>query len=330
MRQPLRPMNLGEILDRTFQIYKSRFLVFVGIAALPALVMIAIRFAIESWWKLDSPEGFRVFGLIYMEQVMRMLLLFFIQTLFDFLIRPSITQLSSGEILHSPSSLSTALRSILNRWLANAGLALFVLSCVLIFPFIVIILLEACTAMLAEAAKIDTTAFGPIWSPEMAVCILLAFVCFFLFSSWFGLSWCACRLEGLSAWRALGRGRRLSRGARRKLLAVQLAQVALWWSLTFAFLIAVQFLIRALRVERVNYTVVLRTHMILVSSGAFVISCLLGPIYPIALTLIYYDQRIRKEGYDIEQMMQAAGWTAEVAQTSQPLPESAVLPEAHA
>jgi len=31
------------------------------------------------------------------------------------------------------------------------------------------------------------------------------------------------------------------------------------------------------------------------------------PLYPIAVTLIYYDQRIRLEGYDIERMMQNAG-----------------------
>lgn len=35
-----------------------------------------------------------------------------------------------------------------------------------------------------------------------------------------------------------------------------------------------------------------------------------APIFPIALTLIYYDQRIRKEGYDIERMMEAAGLNA--------------------
>jgi hypothetical protein len=37
---------------------------------------------------------------------------------------------------------------------------------------------------------------------------------------------------------------------------------------------------------------------------------LLAPIYPIAKTLFYYDQRIRREGYDIERMMDAAGMTA--------------------
>jgi len=39
----------------------------------------------------------------------------------------------------------------------------------------------------------------------------------------------------------------------------------------------------------------------------FFSNALIGPIYAIGLTLFYYDQRIRKEGYDIEWMMQAAG-----------------------
>ena len=40
-------------------------------------------------------------------------------------------------------------------------------------------------------------------------------------------------------------------------------------------------------------------------SGAFVL-----PIYSIALTLFYYDQRIRKEGYDVEWLMEQAGMRA--------------------
>jgi len=41
--------------------------------------------------------------------------------------------------------------------------------------------------------------------------------------------------------------------------------------------------------------------------GVVFSNALIGPIYAIGLTLFYYDQRIRKEGYDIEWMMQAAG-----------------------
>jgi hypothetical protein len=40
----LRPMSLGEVLDRTFTLYREHFLLFVGIAALPNLVMLLFRF----------------------------------------------------------------------------------------------------------------------------------------------------------------------------------------------------------------------------------------------------------------------------------------------
>jgi hypothetical protein len=38
-----------------------------------------------------------------------------------------------------------------------------------------------------------------------------------------------------------------------------------------------------------------------------VVRALTKPVYGIALTLFYFDQRIRKEGFDIEWMMQKAG-----------------------
>jgi hypothetical protein len=46
------------------------------------------------------------------------------------------------------------------------------------------------------------------------------------------------------------------------------------------------------------------------------------PIYSIALTLFYYDQRIRKEGYDVEWLMEQAG----VAHGAAPL--EGISPEA--
>jgi len=39
MNEPLHPLRLGEILDRTAQIYRSRFLVFLGIATIPSGTM---------------------------------------------------------------------------------------------------------------------------------------------------------------------------------------------------------------------------------------------------------------------------------------------------
>ena len=42
---------------------------------------------------------------------------------------------------------------------------------------------------------------------------------------------------------------------------------------------------------------------------AFCTNTFVGPIYATGFTLFYYDQRVRKEGYDIEWMMRAAGMT---------------------
>lgn len=40
----LRPMSLGEVLDRTFTLYREHFLLFAGIMALPYLVVLVLEF----------------------------------------------------------------------------------------------------------------------------------------------------------------------------------------------------------------------------------------------------------------------------------------------
>ena len=39
----LRPLSTSELLDRTFHLYRNHFLVFLGIAAIPQLFVLALR-----------------------------------------------------------------------------------------------------------------------------------------------------------------------------------------------------------------------------------------------------------------------------------------------
>jgi len=39
----LRPLSIGELLDRTFSLYRRNFLLFIGIAALPQLLVLALQ-----------------------------------------------------------------------------------------------------------------------------------------------------------------------------------------------------------------------------------------------------------------------------------------------
>ena len=49
------------------------------------------------------------------------------------------------------------------------------------------------------------------------------------------------------------------------------------------------------------------------------------PLSAIVLTLLYYDQRIRREGYDVERMMESAGLTASA---TSPIEGSLITPAA--
>ncbi len=53
MNEPLRPSTLGEILDRTVQLYRSRFLLFLGISVIPTgviVVLACIVGLVVAWW----------------------------------------------------------------------------------------------------------------------------------------------------------------------------------------------------------------------------------------------------------------------------------------
>src|SRR5260370_38442849 len=39
----LRPLSIGELLDRTFSLYRRNFLLFIGISAIPQLLVLAMR-----------------------------------------------------------------------------------------------------------------------------------------------------------------------------------------------------------------------------------------------------------------------------------------------
>lgn len=62
----LRPMHLGEILDRTVQIYRRQFLLFVGTAAGPSLVLLgclAAGFVLVYFARGGNPAANILWGL---------------------------------------------------------------------------------------------------------------------------------------------------------------------------------------------------------------------------------------------------------------------------
>jgi hypothetical protein len=60
----LRPLSLGEILDRTFSLYRRNFVLFMGIAGIPALLTLIFKLSQVFYMGSSRPIGFLVSTLL--------------------------------------------------------------------------------------------------------------------------------------------------------------------------------------------------------------------------------------------------------------------------
>ena len=322
MTADLRPMNLGEILDRTLQIYRSRFLVFLSIAAIPALAMRAIHIADALWFHTQSllhPEGQP--GTLMWSFVL-WLGFYHISSFFGLLIQPAHINLASASILGEVSSISSALKLAVTRWRSYLWIAFLKTAGDLLIP-------EIATAGLFigigySADKAGLLDGGANWPFVLMFIVPLVAGVYLLLRLGASLSLTvpASALESLSGFRSLRRSWKLTRESRARIASTWLAIFVTSWilSYTFQLLLAqlVFLLANALHLKAVAHQV----YLPVAYATATIVHALFGPIYPIAITLFYYDQRIRREGYDIEWMMQRAGLVvpAPPQQEAEPLP----------
>ncbi|HTW65982.1 MAG TPA: glycerophosphoryl diester phosphodiesterase membrane domain-containing protein [Bryobacteraceae bacterium] len=103
----LRPLSLGEILDRTFFLYRRHFLVFIGISGIPQLIVLALNltqlFAINALGAGAASVGFN--GIL--------LLLVALANLFAYLFAQGGAILAVSDLyLGRPASIGGALRKV--------------------------------------------------------------------------------------------------------------------------------------------------------------------------------------------------------------------------
>lgn len=110
----------------------------------------------------------------------------------------------------------------------------------------------------------------------------------------------------------------LTTGSKGRIFVIYLLILVLAWIVSTLIQLVV---VGSLKVVAIN-TVSSNTALsyALQSAGGFLSTCLVGPLATIALTLIYYDVRVRKEGFDLQLMMstiEGGGQGAQIAATTQ-------------
>jgi len=310
----LRPMNLGEILDRTVQLYRSRFLVFLGISAAPTAVVLATAYGLPYLFARlcsgrGAPGSHWTGLLVGLLQVLAVLVAVPILLGAVALAMAAMSHAAARAHLGEKVTIRGAYNPVWRRgwryaWLLTLqGLILMVAPAAAWIALSLI--LAVAGALLHRAGMASAETLFVVTS----VLLFLAMIGFFVWMLFkISLAFPACVIEKIGAGAALKRSSSLSKGTG----GFYILAAVLAWMLSIGITLTVMTilaLIPGLRGPQHAQAFHLVMDIARRAVG-FAVLALIVPVYGIALTLLYYDQRIRLEGFDIEWMMQQAGLVA--------------------
>lgn len=313
MQTTLRPLTLGEILDRTAELYRSNFLLLAGISSLYggillalSLLQIGVQRSLTAMHLNDYLIGATIVGVVVL-----WLAIFVTGGIAVAANTRAVGWLHLGE----PASIGAAYRAVLPR----AGRYLWLMTITYFRAWFPLVLVYGAYAaliftyvrpkgMLAAhpAPALDQRALLIFGGATIAfVFLLLVFGIYgIIMSLRYALAVPACAVEDLKARAAIRRSIQLSKGSRGRIFMLGLLALIIQLGLTGI----TQGVFIVLEIQHKRELPVWMA--VLQQFLAFLTNTFVGPIYATGFTLFYYDQRVRKEGFDIEHMMQAAGMTA--------------------
>jgi hypothetical protein len=322
----LRPLSLGEILDRTAQLYRENFILFAGIASVYAGVLLVLNLM-----QIGLAELLRQFHMARYET--------FATLGYAVLIFPVIVICSGAAMaannravawvnLGELATIRGAYRSILPR----LGRYLWIMAIAMFFaywPFVIIygaffLLLFAIPGFYGGTAQhgANSNPSAAILVGIGAIGILILTLPAIIYAIWMALRYSlaipASVVENLKARIAIRRSIDLTRGARGRIFVLGLLIAVIQMGLVG--ITQLPFIFIAFKNIQ-QHSLLPVWVQIAQQLLAFLTTTFIGPMWATGLTLFYYDQRIRKEGFDIEWMMQAAGLTVPAPQPLPPQPE---------
>jgi membrane-anchored glycerophosphoryl diester phosphodiesterase (GDPDase) len=315
MDEPLHPSGLSEILDRTAQIYRSRFLVFLGIAVIPTAALLAFAGVAVltglSWrssgMSAPSPASIGIIALASAAVLIFIVLPALVAV--SAFATAAMSHAASRAFLGQTTTIRDSYKAVWRRGWRYIGLFIFEFVAIWVLPvgaWSVLFVLSAALAAIAQSVGLG----GGVIFVLAGFLIVAGLVTYgFWMALRLSLAFPACLVEQAGVWNALKRSATLTHGTKGRIFLLYLLGLALNWILSIAITLPLSIAIFLLPAStNPQHAQTAATLMLLAVYGAaFAVQALTRPVYGIALMLFYYDQRIRQEGFDIEWMMLRAG-----------------------
>jgi hypothetical protein len=338
MESNLRPMSLGEILDRTAQLYRENFVLFAGIFAIYAGIALIFNLLLIGLGELLKHMHWAATQITYVTVaggIVEMLILFLLAGSSIAAISRAVAWVHLGQ----QATIRGAYRSILPRM----GRYIWLMTITVVVVYTPILLLYggffgsmAYYGLFKQGVLAAQPGAAP--NPQQAFTVILIAGIFFLLlipvgiytvimSLRYTLALPASVVEDLPARQSLRRSVLLSKGSRGRIFVLALLIGAI--KLGLGMITQIFTLVTAVKNHGQLGPGISAVSQII----AFFTNSFLGPIYATGVTLFYYDMRVRKEGYDIEWMMEAAGLAGhalppQLEATAEPVAHPVELPPA--
>lgn len=297
----LRPLSLGELLDRTFSLYRRNFWLFVGIMAIPSVFSVPFNLAFLS--TRNNRPGVPAPAMIAGTLVTIVLFFCLYWVLYAFAIgattfavsetylgRQATVRGSYAKVRHKFWGITGLMGQV---WLRIVGISILGAVAVAILMAISF----AASASLRTAGRAAGIVFG--------VVIALAYLAFFAFvvfwSLRYSVSISALLLENLRVGAAIDRSVQLTEGRRWPIFVAVLLTIFIGYAGVIVF--QGPFLLARLTAGPATYQpawIGFLSSVMGAVGGAITM-----PLLMIVLVLCYYDTRIRKEAFDMQFMLAA-------------------------
>jgi hypothetical protein len=284
----LRPLSLGEILDRTFSVYRSHFALFAGMTAVYAafaLVLQLINLFVKHL--VIARYGMKAGSLSEMTGAFILALL----VLLPGAVTQAATVYAVSEVYLGKSTTSIqAFRATVGRWYRYIGIAFWLTWSAVWVTFLLWI--PAAVLMIIPATRADFA-----WAA--GILFFLGF-CAAPYGIWAALRNAlgvqATVIEGLTVRASMKRSKAITHGAKWRIVVVGLITAVL---IGTAGALQAPMLILVAK-SPLEEHIVAQAISLLINSVA---STLVTPVGLIALSLIYFDQRVRQEAFDLLMML---------------------------
>ena len=304
----LAPLGAGDLIDRAVRLYRRHFLTLISIAAPPVLVSaLGSTISTIAWREFTataSDLNMALYVLIWLGGIVVIIC----GALFSIIVMGGATRTLVAHLLwNEPVTVRATYRAVKSRFWgllgASALVAVWLAFATLLGFSAFIMVFAIIAAVLAFASLVSAWLGGILWTLGTIASIVVGLILFFFLAGRMAYVPQAMLVEGKTVLAAVGRSFSLASGNVRRLMAMTLFTSFGTYSALMLLMIPLGWYGYLNGVDlspfgstwptwySIGYQVILQCSHIL-----------LAPIWMLGFSLLYVDERVRHEGYDIELM----------------------------